>query len=62
MPLRPGNTKSAVHENIRREIAAGKPLKQAVAIALHTARKGDIPTKGTNGLRDRVRQRRGNLA
>lgn len=39
MPLIKSGSKKAVSENIRREIAAGKPQKQAVAIALSTARR-----------------------
>ena len=34
MPLRAGKSKEVVSANIRKEIAAGKPRKQAVAIAL----------------------------
>jgi len=40
MPLRPGKSRAAVSSNIKTEIAAGKPQKQAVAIALSVARKG----------------------
>lgn len=40
MPLKKGNSKASVKANIKTEMAAGKPQKQAVAIALHTARKG----------------------
>lgn len=40
MPLVKGSSKGAVSQNIRTEIAAGKPQKQAVAIALHVAGKG----------------------
>lgn len=40
MPLVKGKTREAIMQNIRTEIAAGKPRKQAVAIALHTAGKG----------------------
>lgn len=40
MPLKSGSSKATINKNIRTEIAAGKPQKQAVAIALHTARKG----------------------
>lgn len=39
MPLINSGSKKAVSENIRREISAGKPQKQAVAIALSTARR-----------------------
>lgn len=39
MPLVKSKSKSAVSDNIRREIAAGKPQKQAVAIALSTQRR-----------------------
>ncbi len=39
MPLVEGGSKKAVSENIRREMSAGKPQKQAVAIALNVASK-----------------------
>lgn len=39
MPLNKGKSKKAISENIRTEIAEGKPRKQAVAIALNTARE-----------------------
>ena len=39
MPLIKGSSKKTVSKNIKREMAAGKPQKQAVAIALNTARK-----------------------
>lgn len=47
MPLNKGKSKKAVSENIKTEMAAGKPQKQAVAIALNTARKAGakIPKK-----------------
>jgi hypothetical protein len=40
MPLVKGKSKAAVSRNIKTEKAAGKPQKQAVAIALNVARKG----------------------
>lgn len=39
MPLKRGSSQRVVSQNIRTEKAAGKPHKQAVAIALNTARK-----------------------
>lgn len=34
MPLKPGKGRKAISSNIKTEMAAGKPQKQAVAIAL----------------------------
>jgi hypothetical protein len=39
MPLKKGSSRATVSRNIRTEIAAGRQQKQAVAIALSTARK-----------------------
>lgn len=39
MPLKKSAGKKAFKENIKREIAAGKPQKQAVAIAYSVKRK-----------------------
>jgi hypothetical protein len=39
MPLNKSKSKKAVSENIQTEMAAGKPQKQAVAIALNTQRR-----------------------
>jgi len=40
MVLKKGKSQKVISANIRTEIAAGKPRKQAVAIALSTARGG----------------------
>ena len=47
MPLKKSKSKKAIGQNIRTEIEAGKPQKQAVAIALSVARKAgaNIPKK-----------------
>jgi hypothetical protein len=45
MPLIKSASKAAVGQNIRREIAAGRPAEQAVAIALDTQRRAQAPGK-----------------
>lgn len=45
MPLKQGKSHATISSNIKTEIAAGKPQKQAVAIALNTARQS--PGGGT---------------
>ena len=47
MPLTKGKSKKAISRNIAAEVQAGKPQKQAVAIAMDVARRAGakIPKK-----------------
>ena len=47
MPLKRGSSRAVISSNIETEMAAGKPQRQAVAIALHTAK--DPPKEGNVG-------------
>ncbi len=55
MPLKRGTSRPIVSGNIRTEMAAGRPQKQAVAIALNTARR----TGGLLGANKRAFGKRG---
>lgn len=46
MPLEKGSSRKVVSDNIKTEVAAGRPQKQAVAIALNKAGKGRRKAKG----------------
>lgn len=41
MPLIKSGSKKAFRENVKAEVHAGKPIKQAVAIAYSTKRKAE---------------------
>jgi hypothetical protein len=45
MPLIRSTSKKAFKENVSKEVAAGKPIKQAVAIAYSTKRAAASKTK-----------------
>jgi hypothetical protein len=45
MPLVKGYSRKSISKNIRTERKAGRPLKQAIAIALNVARKAKAKKK-----------------
>jgi hypothetical protein len=59
MPLRDGTSRATIGENIKTEENAGRPRPQAIAIALHTARKSGpgIPRPGEHEPHNEERPR-----
>lgn len=51
MPLDKSGSKSSVGKNIKAEIKAGKPKKQAVAIGLNVARENGAKIPKPSGLK-----------
>jgi hypothetical protein len=49
MPLKKSTTPEAFRKNVKAEVAAGKPVKQAVAIAYSVKRAAAAPKGKNNG-------------
>ena len=54
MPIRKGKSRKVISSNIRELRAAGKPQKQAVAIALSSARKHKRLKKNKKGIDKKI--------
>lgn len=55
MPLKKGKSPATVSANIRELKVSGRPQKQAVAIALNTARKSGAKPKTKDNLQDMMK-------
>lgn len=57
MPLKPGKSVRTLHENIATEVNAGRPVKQAVAIAYSEQRRTPSANQQATALHKKLRRR-----